>query len=142
MSATHSWLIPVAVNWRLAKSGNAHWDLSRPVVTHQPLNPFEVDDCTHVSKLSADAVPAVGVVTPLVNLANALGHDLVAGGALAGIAMTPVVVSAGEDVEVFAHCSVGKTAWFAWKSARKCLVYDAVLVGKLWSQAFVRMSRS
>ena len=37
MSATHSWLMPVAVNSRCTRSGAGRRSLSRWVVTHHPL---------------------------------------------------------------------------------------------------------
>ena len=70
---------------------------------HQPLDALEVDDFTHIHKLGADAVSAIGVVTHLVDQANALSHDLIVSRALAGSAAAPFLVSAAGDFQMFAH---------------------------------------
>ena len=78
-------------------------DAAQTSQAHQPLYALEVDDCAHIHELGADAVSAIGVVTRLVDQANALSHDLIVTGTLAGRAATPLVVSAAGDMQMFAH---------------------------------------
>ena len=122
MSATHSWLMPVAVNSRCTGSGAGRWSWSRFVVTHQPRRrltprrpqPHHRSDAVvarldpQVSEFGLDAWHAIGGITGHMGLTDLLEQHNVGLGLRAGRPFQPVVVTAVRHAQRLAQRAHGK----------------------------------
>ena len=125
MSATHSWLMPVAVNSRCTGSGAGRWTLvlvalrrhapaSTPADAAQAMSAHHRSDAVVarldplVSEFGSDAWHAIGGITGNMGLTDLLEQHSVGLGLRAGRPFQPVVVTAVRHAQRLAQRAHGK----------------------------------